>query len=454
MKTTKHILAAALLLSATAASAQYTNSGYFTDGYMYRHQLNPAFGNEKNYISIPAIGNMNMGIVGNMNLQDFIYNIDGKTTTFLHPDVSASEFMGNIEDENELNFDTRIQILSVGFKGFGGYNTIGVSMRGSLYGMMPKALFQFAKEGITNKTYDISDFGLHTNAYAELALGHSRQINDKLRVGANLKFLFGLANIDAEFNKAKLRLGEDHWDATVNAEIQASVKGLEYETETSDFSGKPYVNGMDVDGFGLNGFGMAVDLGAEYKLNDTWRFSAALLDFGFISWSNNMVATTNGDKNVTTDKYKFDFDENADPDFEDQIDNLGDELMSLYELDDEGDKGGRTKMLGATINLGAEYTLPAYNKLKFGLMNTTRFQGTNTWTEFRLSANVAPVKIFSAGANIAAGTYGMGFGWILSFHPKGFNLFAAMDHTLGKVSKEFVPLTSKGTFNLGVNIPF
>lgn len=453
MKKTKYILAA-LMLSATGAYAQYTNSGYFTEGYTYRHQLNPAFGNEKNYISIPAIGNMNMGIVGNMNLQDFIYNIDGKTTTFLHPDVSASEFMGNIEDENELNFDTRIQILSVGFKGFGGYNTIGVSMRGSLYGMMPKALFQFAKEGITNKTYDISDFGLHTNAYAELALGHSRQINDKLRVGANLKFLFGLANIDAEFNKAKLRLGEDHWDATVNAEIQASVKGLEYETETSDFSGKPYVNGMDVDGFGLNGFGMAVDLGAEYKLNDTWRFSAALLDFGFISWSNNMVATTNGDKNVTTDKYKFDFDENADPDFEDQIDNLGDELMSLYELDDEGDKGGRTKMLGATINLGAEYTLPAYNKLKFGLMNTTRFQGTNTWTEFRLSANVAPVKIFSAGANIAAGTYGMGFGWILSFHPKGFNLFAAMDHTLGKVSKEFVPLTSKGTFNLGVNIPF
>lgn len=453
MKKTKYILAA-LMLSATGAYAQYTNSGYFTEGYTYRHQLNPAFGNEKNYISIPAIGNMNMGIVGNMNLQDFIYNIDGKTTTFLHPDVSASEFMGNIEDENELNFDTRIQILSVGFKGFGGYNTIGVSMRGSLYGMMPKALFQFAKEGITNKTYDISDFGLHTNAYAELALGHSRQINDKLRVGANLKFLFGLANIDAEFNKAKLRLGEDHWDATVNAEIQASVKGLEYETETSDFSGKPYVNGMDVDGFGLNGFGMAVDLGAEYKLNDTWRFSAALLDFGFISWSNNMVATTNGDKNVTTDKYKFDFDENADPDFEDQIDNLGDELISLYELDDEGDKGGRTKMLGATINLGAEYTLPAYNKLKFGLMNTTRFQGTNTWTEFRLSANVAPVKIFSAGANIAAGTYGMGFGWILSFHPKGFNLFAAMDHTLGKVSKEFVPLTSKGTFNLGVNIPF
>ena len=39
MKTTKHILAAALLLSATAANAQYTNSGYFTEGYNYRHPM-------------------------------------------------------------------------------------------------------------------------------------------------------------------------------------------------------------------------------------------------------------------------------------------------------------------------------------------------------------------------------------------------------------------------------
>lgn len=454
MKTTKHILAAALLLSATAASAQYTNSGYFTDGYMYRHQLNPAFANEKNFISMPALGNINAGVLGDINLDKFIYNIDGQTTTFLNPKVDAGEFLSNIDDENELNFDTRLQILSAGFKAFGGYNTIGLSVRGNLHTMLPKSLFVFAKEGIANRDYDISHFGIHTTAYAELALGHSRQINDKLRVGANLKLLVGLANIDAEFNKANFRLGEDQWTAVTNAEIQASVKGLEYETETSDYSGKQIVNDFDVDGFGMNGFGMAVDLGAEYKLNDTWRFSAALLDFGFISWSNNMVATTNGDKTFTTDKYSFSFDEENDNNFEDQVENMGDELASLYELENAGDKGGRTKMLGATINLGAEYTLPVYDKLTFGLMNTTRFQGENTWTEFRLSANVAPVKFFSAGVNVAAGTYGAAFGWIMSIHPKGFSLFAAMDHTLGKVTKEFIPLTSKGTFNLGVNIPF
>lgn len=34
---------------------------------------------------------------------------------------------------------------------------------------------------------------------------------------------------------------------------------------------------------GPTGFGMAIDLGATYKLNDAWTFSASLLDLGFIS---------------------------------------------------------------------------------------------------------------------------------------------------------------------------
>lgn len=38
----------------------------------------------------------------------------------------------------------------------------------------------------------------------------------------------------------------------------------------------------DID-LGPSGLGMAIDLGATYKLNDAWTFSASLLDLGFIS---------------------------------------------------------------------------------------------------------------------------------------------------------------------------
>ena len=84
-----------IALGAVLSFAQYTNSGYFTDGYLYRHEINPAFGNQQNYISFPALGNINLGIRGNLNLKDYIYNIDGKTTTFLNPKVDASDFLNN-----------------------------------------------------------------------------------------------------------------------------------------------------------------------------------------------------------------------------------------------------------------------------------------------------------------------------------------------------------------------
>ncbi len=455
MKNIKYILAlVAVVLLSAQIKAQHTMSGYFMDGYMYRHEINPAIGNKQNYIAFPAIGNLNIGLRGSLNLQDYLYNVNGRTTTFLNPSVSASEFLGNINDKNNLHFDANIQILSAGFKGFGGYNTIGVNLRSSVYTMLPKSLFQFAKEGLSNKCYDISDFSMHANSYAEIALGHSRNINEKLRVGASLKFLVGVANIDAEFNKAQLNLSEDNWTAVTNAEIKASVKGLTYETEISENTGNPYVNGMDIDGFGVSGYGFAVDLGAEYKLDDNWKFGAALLDLGFISWSNNVLATTNGDKTFSTNDYKFSFEEENENNFEDEVERLSDGLVGLYELENAGDQGKRKKALAATLNLAAEYTMPFYDRLTLGLINTTRFQGDYTWTDFRLSANVAPLKCFSANVNVAAGTYGCAFGWMLNFHPTGFNLFVGMDQVLGKVTEEFVPLSSNASFNVGINVPF
>ena len=67
---------------------------------------------------------------------------------------------------------------------------------------------------------------------------------------------------------------------------------------------------------------------------------------------------------------------------------------------------------------------------------------------------MAPVKIFSADVNVAAGTFGCSFGWLLNLHTTGINFFLGMDHTLGKVTKQFVPLSSNAQFNMGINFPF
>jgi hypothetical protein len=440
-------------------AAQHTASGYFTDGYLYRHEMNPAIANEQSYVAMPGISNLNVAMRSNIGVKDVLFNRNGKTTTFLNPNVSASEFLSGINDNNKVNADIKVTLLGVGFKGFNGYNHISINARANVGVNIPGSLLRLAKEGVENKTYDISDFRAHADAYTEIALGHSHKLNDQWSVGATLKVLLGGANVDAEFNKAELSLEDNAWNAVTNGEIQASVKGLTYKQETKmrgadENHPHTYVNDVDVKNTGLNGFGLGLDLGAVFTLNEYWKFSAALLDLGFISWNNNMVASTNGDQTFTTDTYLFNVDKDANNKFSREMDNLKEGVSALYELQDMGDKGSRSTGLASTLNIGAEFTLPAYDKLTFGLLNTTRMNSKYSWTDFRLSANWRTSKIFSMGTNFAVGTYGASFGWILNLHPNGFNCFLAMDHTLGKLAKQGVPLSGNAHVNFGMNFPF
>lgn len=451
---TKYSLTALLACAAFTVSSQNTASGFYVDDYAYRYQMNPAVGNSTNFVAMPALGNLNVGMFGNLHLKNVLFNVDGRTTTFLNPGVSVSEVMNGLNDMNKLGGSVKINLLAGGFKAFGGYNTVTVSARADFGVKLPKSVFSLLKEGVENKTYSINDMGAFANAYGELAFGHSRQITPQIRVGGALKFLLGGGNLSAKLNKAELVLGEDDWEINSNAEIEASVKGLQYKQKLNENTGHQYVNGANIDGGGLNGFGMAVDLGATYSPLPDWSFNLAILDLGYIGWNNNMVASTQGDKYFNTDRYTFNADDDAPNSFDREKDKIRDDISALYELDDLGDKGSRTTMLGTTLNVGAEYTLPVYRKLTFGLLNTTRIQGDYTWTNFRLSANVAPVKFLDASASVAAGTYGCSFGWLLNIHPIGFNLFVGMDHTLGKLAKQGVPLSSNASFNLGINFPF
>lgn len=451
----KHIIPSIAILTATTlASAQDTRSGYFLPDYTYRFQMNPAFENSRNFISMPALGNINVDMHGTLSVSDVIYNVNGQTTTFLNPGVSAAEVMDNISDNSRIGTDVKLTLLAAGFKAFGGYNTIAINARVSADVRLPRSVFSLLKEGVSNTTYDISDLGARASAYAEIAFGHSHKINDQWRVGANFKLLLGGAFADARLNSARLTLGANDWHVVANGELESSIKGLRYETDVNENTGHRYVNGMDIDNTGLNGFGIAFDLGATYKPHRDWTISAALLDLGFISWSNNMVASTNGDQTFNTDRYSFNVNDDKPNSFDNEWEKIKDDISSIYELNDMGDTGSASRALAATMNIGVEYTLPVYRKLTFGLLNTTRIYGAYSWTDFRLSANVAPVKCFDASINMSAGTFGVGFGWLLNFHTKGFNMFLGMDHTMGDVTKQFVPLSSNASVNFGMNFPF
>ncbi len=438
-----------------SAAAQTSYSGYFLENYAYRFQMNPAFGSERNFVAMPGMGNLNLATHGSLDVKDVIYPLDGKTVLFTNPGISTGEVMDNIKDRNRLGANVKVDIMTVGFKSFGGYSSVSLSALANVETSVPGSLFSLAKEGVTNKTYDIRHLYANANAYAQLALNHSREIKQVpgLRVGATLKFLLGGGNVDLRFNEARLQLNENEWIGQTNADVYASVGGMQFEKKLSDKSGREYVSGVNLDdGYKLNGFGTAIDLGAEYKWRD-FRFSLALLDFGFMRWGKTLHASTDGTQQVNTDAYIFNVDDDAPNSFDKEWDRFTADLTKLYELHESSPISSRTRMLGATLNIAASYQLPAYRRLQFGFLNSTRINGSYSWTQFRLSANVRPIDLISVDVNGVAGTYGVGFGWMFNLHTTGFNLFVGMDHTLGKLSKQYVPLNSNNAVNFGINFP-
>lgn len=442
-------MAAIAAVSCGCASAQNTYSGYFIENYPYRFQMNPAFGNDNGFVSMPAIGNLNISMQGNLHVSNVVRPLDGKTVLFTNPEIS-SDILKKFHDRNTIGTHEKIDIMSAGFKAFGGYNAVSLGVRANADASLPKAFFELAKEGIENKTYDIKNLSASANVFAQLALNHSRDIKQVpgLRVGGSLKFYIGGGNIDAYFDRAELQLGENSWNAITNANIYASVNGLKYKLDHSDKTGRDYVSGADYEFKGLNGFGMGLDLGGQYKWRD-FDFSLSILDLGFISWGKTQWASTNGDREVRTDKYIFDA-----KDFGETWDQLRDSFEELYQLSDNGEQSSRTRAMAATLNIGVGYELPYYRKLKFGFLSSTVINGRYTWSQARFSANVAPVKWFAATANLEASTFGCGFGWLVNFYTKGINFFVGMDHTMGKLSKQYVPLNSNASVNLGLNFPF
>lgn len=464
-KYSKYILIAAASMIGGVAMAQNLNSAYFTDQYAFRHTMNPAYGNDQNYVSVPMLGNINVNLQGNFGYEDVVMSnphsgIDGnkKMTTFMNPYISdATALDGFSTGNNRLVGDVNMTILSAGFKAFGGYNTIELNSKTSLGISLPYELFEFARN-TGNKTYNIGDINTHVQSYAELAFGHSRNINDKLRIGAKLKFLFGIARADFQFKNVKADLsGTDKWTVSGDAQADVSMKGFMYKSKKEDYEQEgagqyDKIDDVDVDGAGLGGFGMAVDLGAVYKINDDWTVSASVLDLGFISWSNDVQAANKSKSFEFSGFHDTSVKDDGDNTIESQTDKYSDQITDFINIQDKGDKGGRTTGIGATVNVGCEYTLPVYRKMSFGLLSSTRINGAYSWTEGRLSANWKPLKWLDGGVNFAVSSFATSMGYVLNIHPKGYNFYIGMDHILGKMSKEGIPLSSNANVSVGMSI--
>ena len=465
MKKSLRYMAAALTMAAAIlpTSAQELRTSYFMETSNYRHQMNPAL------LDSPYVGllfsNINIGMTGNIGAKQFIFDTNGlpgytgnyRYTTFMDPNVDAKTFLNKLHNKNRFDLYLNYNLFSVGFKAWGGVNLLELNLRSNTNLTLPKGLFEFAKTAGEKEHYEFGGLGMRTQNYMELALGHSRDINKQWRVGGKLKFLIGAAYADFTADNVTLDMTEDAWRIQSNAQVKASLLKsdvIHEDPSKNSADGRPRVKELDNFGFSLPGFGMALDLGVTYKPIENLTLSAAITDLGFISWKNTHHASSQGD--YTFDGFNNIYigsDKDQTEDIDDQFDQIGDDLEEMFSVSDDGTKTA-TQALAATLNVGAEYKLPAYDKLKFGFLYTSRIHGKYSWHQGMLNVGVRPVKWFECNVNGAVTSTGVTAGGMLSLKAPHFNFYIAADRFFSKMGKQGVPLnSSNGNITFGMTFP-
>lgn len=271
------------------------NTSYFLSNLPQRYRLNPAYQPEyKVFIGLPGLSGISLNYLNSsFTVEDMLYKRDDSVY------MDINKFYKSLHKRNYMYFNNENSILSIGVKAKKWYGTLDITQRNDFLFRYNKDLFTFLKYGnIDHPSMDFGKLGVNMNSYLEVALGLSKQVNDKLTVGGRFKVLMGIANVhmtDSDLDIVTEADGTMKLHSRQNIRISAPVQirnertgqpfPLNEPIEWDDFD-------FDTDDLGVSDFlhaknpGFAIDLGGEYKWDERLKLFASLTDLGFIRWGN------------------------------------------------------------------------------------------------------------------------------------------------------------------------
>lgn len=412
----------AMFLFASGASAQSLQSSYFLDNYTYSYQLNPAALVEDSHGFFGVgIGNVHVGANSNLGLSSFLFpmTIDGekKLVTGLHPDLDADVFLGGLDEENVIDLNIGLNLLSFGRVKNDSFFNFELNLKSEFSTDIPKDAFELLKLGATqNDNYVLKDISFNTTNYLEAVLGYSNKLNANWRLGGRLHLIAGIAD-------ASLTVPEADVNVKGNFAIDGAGSVNVYAGKVQ-FPSTPdgYVDWDNIDieaqDLGLAGYGAALDFGTEYHSSD-FTFSASVLDLGGIFWRGGTVAECSYSGEVDSDAL---------------------DSATLFKIVDNADD--KFIGLGPRINVGARMNILPI--LSAGLMGTVR-TGRYGWSEARAGLTLTPGKFLSLAATGGVNTYGPCFGAALNLKLAFLNLYLGTDSVVTSFTPQLIPVNKLHT---------
>lgn len=291
----RKVLLITLLFSIFVLKAQNKPVLYGFDNIPQGLLLNP--GQETTYrahLGIPMISGLHAsaGISG-FTLSD-LFGVDG-TGVVGNTDFNAklATVLDNLGTKDYLTVNAQVEVLSGGYKlTEQDYLSVGYYTELDAFVGFPKDLILLGLEGNypdnIGKTYYASDVAFKADLLGVIHAGITRKFNNRFTGGARLKIYSGALNVTSTRNEGTLTTNEgvngiyDH--NLFNLDVAGYSSGIVDENDETDHLTVGSVFGNT---FLSKNFGLGIDLGFTYHMNEQIEFTASLLDVGFLSYSKN-----------------------------------------------------------------------------------------------------------------------------------------------------------------------
>jgi len=248
------------------------------------HQLNPAFRPKaKVIIGLPVISSTHMSV----DMDQLSFNQVFTESIEQSLSLNAENISGLLRDKNNFSIQSDLQLFFLGLNLGNNFFSLAINDRVNSWMVYTKdianlALFGNGDDRTFGKNLSLDHLLLRQNLYHEIALGYAKTIQDKLSIGARIKFLSGVLNAQTDQVNGYIRTDMDSIHIT-NSSFAFRNSGYNYFTEDLDILSMyrntlPFTNGNS--GFGL-------DLGVQYQITDRINLSASVSDVGYINWKEN-----------------------------------------------------------------------------------------------------------------------------------------------------------------------
>ena len=466
------------------SSAQNTQVMYYMK-IPQNHLINPAVKPDNlYYLGVPVLSGISTSINNNFLELTDIFTPDLKADSiisFQNPNFNLNQIADKLKKHNNISVDANIQFLGFGFTVWKDlYIFVDVIDRVEAAAVFPKDLLNLYLKNydqFLNQTVDLSGLNFNGQYFREYGLGFSKNLTDKLRVGAKIKLLSGIASASLDDRKLALKINSDNFtkevtaDATLNISGKKNIDRLFYDNYILKRSSDTVNRSANVKGFmndlffpPLTNTGLGFDFGAVYEVNRMITVSASVTDLGFIKWKDDLTSYSAKDTTLTFNRFT--------------LQDVVDQKITLSTLFDEAGNTIRDSFkenatssafktyLATEINLGANINLlPVFS---VGILSSSKIWSGEVKEALTLSGNVYLGRMFSGSLSYTTANYSfdnLGIGLAFKAGPAQIYLIADKIPVkwsriyLKKQPGEFTPLSLPDrwytlNFQFGLNIAF